>query len=173
MTGLDLHIAPRNTDDRAWAEKIEARRQQAHRFLALDQAAVVASTRRPVKVAPIKRARTATSTVARPERGVNVRPCPECGHPTRSSGIPVARAPGTRQRRGTTCVPCYDRAHPRTPQNGRVGSGVRVSEAEVAAWVAAYTGGQSVRAIALAAGRPAITVRDWLVRVGVKTVGAR
>lgn len=162
---IDLTIPPRNTDDEAWARKIESRRARNRHFEALDAAVIEAATRRPAKLAPTKRTTTPTSTRV---RGVSIRPCPECGHPTRSSGIPVAKAPGTRQRTHGVCVPCYDRAHPRTPQNGRVGLGTRVTDTEVQAWTAAYLAGRSVRSIALEAGRPAITVSAHLVRVGAK-----
>lgn len=139
-------------------------------FEQLDQAAVEAPSRRPVKVAPIKRTPTATSTTPRVRKPA-ILPCPRCEHPTRASGIPIDRAPGTRQRRGGTCVRCYEAEHPSTPRNGRIGRGVRVSTDEVDAWITAYQRGQSIRSIAEDAGRPSITVTDHLVKAGVHVRG--
>lgn len=166
MTTPDLTTRP-PIDVEAHRAHIEAKRARNRYFEQLNRKVIEAASR-PTKVAPMKRTRTATSTEPR-VRAVTIVDCPECGHPTRATGISAARAPGTRQRRGGMCVNCFIKTRPSSDTRG---TGTKVTDAEVEAWVAAYQRGQRITSIARDAARPPITVRAHLVRVGVHEVAS-
>lgn len=165
MTAIDLHIAPRNTDVEAFRARMEAKRARNHYFEQLETRAVEAATRRPVKVAAVKKARTATTTTPPKPKSTGVRPCVQCGHPTRTAGILLAAAPGTKTRvRNGLCSTCASPTGiPRKP---------RTTPEEVAAWIVQYQAGQTAKAIAEAAGRHEGTVVDNLKRAGITVTRA-
>lgn len=155
---LDL-LTRRTTDVDAYRARIEAKRAIAHRHQAIERAAVVAATR-PVKQPRARKVRQPRPNVERTSKGVELRPCVKCGHPTRSTRVPAERAPGSLQRRsGGMCSRCVDRNRPNKSGKKRAPN---VMPAEVATWVAAYKAGQAITSIARDAGRAVITVRFYL-----------
>lgn len=102
---LVLSIPPRNTDVEAWRARMEAKRTERHRHEAIEHAAIVASGR------TIRRPTAPMQPTERQRAGWHeVRPCVDCGHPTRPSRATITRFPGTRQRAtGGRCANCYQR----------------------------------------------------------------
>lgn len=109
-----LTIAPRNTDDDAFRARMEAKSDRARHHRAIELAAITAVSTRPATVnqratpTPKPPRRSGPGRVYTKKPAIDkVRPCPDCGHPTRANRHKAAEFPGTRPRRsGGRCTSC-------------------------------------------------------------------
>jgi len=117
MTTIDtlLTIAPRNLDDDAYRARIEARRERAHHFKAIDTAAIASFSKPQPRPRPAKKTRTRTTTTRHAGTAAlaaGTTPCDTCKRPMRPHHTPAADWPGTIERKTNhECATCYQRRY--------------------------------------------------------------
>lgn len=113
MTAIDtlLTIPPRNLDDDTYRARIEARRERAHHFKAIDTAAISSFSKpqpRPRRTEPTPRPKTRAA--GEKALAAGTAQCGKCGRPMRPRYTPLADWPGTVERKtNRECSTCYQR----------------------------------------------------------------
>jgi len=114
VTTIDtlLTIPPRNLDDDTYRARIEARRERAHHFKAIDTAAISSFSKPQPRPRTRKEptSRTTTRSAGPAALAAGTAPCGKCGRPMRPRYTTLADWPGTVERKtNRECSTCYQR----------------------------------------------------------------